>query len=131
VKSRLPAFFIPLAFPLSLCSCAWFSSDKPEIHVQPEWRLIPEAIALGQKRQFFLYGRHLDSAVVTVPPSVIMERGALNNGNRVLALYLSVKGLDKDSLAEGESVGKRVLDVKTPDTTLSFTLKIVDEAVVR
>jgi hypothetical protein len=127
VKSRLPALLLSL----SISGCAWFASDKSELRVQPEWRLIPEAIALGQRRQFFLYGRHLDSAVVTVPPSVILERGALNNGGRVLALYLTVKGLEKDSLAEGESVGKREVDVKTPDTSLTFTLKIVDEAVVR
>lgn len=127
MKSRLPALLLPLY----ISGCAWFSGDKSEIHVQPEWRLIPEAIALGQKRQFFLYGRHLDSAVVTAPPSVIMERGALNNGGRVLALYLTVKGLEKDSLADGESVGKREVEVKTPDTSLTFTLKIVDEAVSR
>ena len=116
---------------ITVSGCAWFSSDKPELHVQPEWRLIPEAIALGQKRQFFLYGRHLDSAVLKVPPSIILERGAFNNGGRVLALYLTVKALEKDSLADGESVGKREVDVKTPDTSLTFTLKIVDEAVVR
>lgn len=127
MKSRFPACLLVL----SISGCAWFSSEKSEIHVQPEWRLIPEAIALGQKRQFFLYGRHLDSAMVKVPPSVILERGALNNGGRVLALYLTVKGLAKDSLADGESVGRREVDVKTPDTSLSFTLKIVDEAVAR
>jgi hypothetical protein len=42
-----------------------------------------------------------------------------------------VKPLAKDSLADGESVGRREVEVKTPDTTCTFTLKIVDEAVVR
>lgn len=129
MPSILPAVLMAIA--LSLSSCAWFSSDKPELHVQPEWRLIPEAIALGQKRQFFLYGRSLDSVVVTVPPSISMERGALTNGGRVLSLYLTVRPLVKDSLAKGESVGKREVEVKTADTSLAFTLKVVDEAVDR
>lgn len=130
MKSALPYPIVLLAA-CCLAGCSWVSPGKQDLRVQPEWRLIPEAVALGQKRQFFLYGRRLDSAVVTVPPSVALERGALNNGGRVLSLYLTVKPLEKDSLAKGESVGKREISVKTADTSLTFSLKIVDEAVVR
>jgi hypothetical protein len=49
----------------------------------------------------------------------------------VLALYLTVKPLAKDSLAKGEATGSRELQVKTPDTALTFKLKVVDEALPR
>lgn len=127
MRIRLPAALLAL----SLSGCFSFGGGKQDLHVPPEWRLIPEANALGQKRQFFLYGRRLDSAVVTVPPSVTLERGALNNGGRVLSLYMTVKPLAKDSLADGEAVGKREIRVKTPDTSCVFDLKIVDESVIR
>ncbi len=110
-----------------LASCSWFES-KPAPRLDPEWRLVPEATVLAEKRQFFLYGRHLDSVTVTVPPSVTMEKGALNSGGRVLSVHFRVSPLAKDSLADGESRGAREIRVKTRDTSVVFVLKVVDEA---
>lgn len=107
------------------------SGTAPEPKPQPEWRLVPEATVLTENRQFFLYGRRLDSVTITVPPSVSMVRGKSANGGRVLSLHFRVSPLGKDSLAKGESVGLREVGVKTPDTTLVLPLKIVDEALPR
>jgi hypothetical protein len=122
-----------IAFPLAVClfaSCSWFDK-KPAPRLDPEWRLVPEATVLTEKRQFFLYGRRLDSVTVTVPPSVLMEKGALNSGGRVLSVHFRVSPLAKDSLADGESKGAREIRVRTPDTSVVFVLKVVDEAMPR
>ena len=100
-------------------------------HVEPEWRLVPEGTALAERRQFFLYGRHLDSVTLTAPPSVTVEKGELKPGGRALPLYLTVHPLPKDRLADGEAQGARELAIKTPDTAFSFRLKIVDEIMPR
>lgn len=113
-----------------LSSCAWFASEPP-LRVEPEWRLIPEATVLREKRQFFLYGRKLDSVTVTVPPSVWMEKGKLNPGGRVLSMHFKVSPLNKDSLKDGEAVGTREIGFKTPDTAFAVKLKVVDEALPR
>jgi hypothetical protein len=113
---------------LLLAAC---SGTAPEPKPQPEWRLVPEATVLTENRQFFLYGRRLDSVTIAVPPSVSMVRGASANGGRVLSLRFRVSPLGKDSLAKGESVGLREVSVKTPDTSLVLPLKIVDEALPR
>ncbi len=123
--------FYLLCATLAMTGCAWIAPDPEPIHVKPEWRFVPEATVIGQRRQFFLYGRHLDSARLAAPPSVLLERGALNEGGRVLTVYLTVKGVNPDSLARGESVGLREVDVKTPDTSVTFKFKVVDEAVQR
>jgi hypothetical protein len=119
-----------------LLACAGKDSGR-NLRVQPDWRLIPEATVLNQDRQFFLYGRRLDSVTVTVPPSVSLDQGPVSQGGRVLSLHFRVaplakEGKDgKDSLAAGESVGMREVRVKTPDTALVFQLKVVDEALPR
>lgn len=107
------------------------SGTAPAPKAQPEWRLVPEATVLVENRQFFLYGRRLDSVTITVPPSVTMVRGTSANGGRVLSLHFRVSPLGKDSLAKGESMGLREVGVKTPDTSLVLPLKIVDEALPR
>ncbi len=110
---------------LTACS----SHDKDILPLAaPAWRLVPEATVIGQRRQFFLYGRHLDSVQVTVPPSVQIEKGVLKPDGRVLSLYLTTSALKPDTLAKGEKNGTREVHVKTPDTTATFTLKVVDEA---
>ncbi|MDB5106594.1 MAG: hypothetical protein JWP91_4283 [Fibrobacteres bacterium] len=124
------AFLSTALLTSQLASCSGTRED-PAARVQAEWRLIPEATVLNEKRQFFLYGRRLDSVTVTIPPSVTMEKGDLNNGGRVLSLHFRVAPLAKDSLAAGESVGNREVRVKTPDTSLVFTIKVVDEALPR
>ena len=125
--ARISAFLFAA---LLLAACAGRDAES-SAHVQPDWRLVPEATVLTENRQFFLYGRHLDSVTITLPPSVAMDKGALNNGGRVLSLHFRVAPLAKDSLARGESVGKREVRVKTPDTSLVFMLKVVDEALPR
>jgi hypothetical protein len=118
---------LALASAAALSGC---SMDTPDAaHVEPEWRLVPEGTALAQRRQFFLYGRHLDSVNLTAPPSVTVEKGELKSGGRALSLYLTVRPLAKGS--GGETPGARELAIKTPDTALSFRLKIVDEIVTR
>jgi hypothetical protein len=117
--------------PVFACILAACSGTAPEPKPQPEWRLVPEATVLVENRQFFLYGRRLDSVTITVPPSVTMVRGTSANGGRVLSLHFRVLPLSKDSLAQGESVGLRDVRVKTPDTSLVLPLKIVDEALPR
>jgi hypothetical protein len=133
IKTLSSIVLVPVLALAGLClsACALFSSiggTDPAPSVSPEWRLVPEATVVGQKRQFFLYGRRLDSAQVTVPPSILMEKGVLKPDGRVLSLYLTVSAVRPDSLGKGETLGARQVLVKTPDTTADFTLKIVDEA---
>lgn len=113
-----------------LLGCAGNDSGR-DLRAQPDWRLIPEATVLNQDRQFFLYGRRLDSVTVTVPPSVSMDKGPFSQAGRVLSLHIRVAPLGKDSLAAGESAGLREVRIKTPDTALVFQLKIIDEALPR
>lgn len=122
------ALGVSQTFVLSACS-----PSPPKNPPLPEevWRLVPEATILGDRRQFFLYGRGLDSAKVVAPPSVEAETGGLTNGNRVLSVYLKVLPLPKDSLAAGEKPGSREIRFSTPDTSVAFTIKVVDEALPR
>jgi len=122
---------LALAAGTALAGCASSAPGTSESHVEPDWRLVPEGTALGKRRQFFLYGRHLDSARVSAPPSVTVETGAAQTQGRALPIYLTVNALSKDSLAKGETVGAREIRIKTPDTALTFKLKIVDEALPR
>jgi len=122
---------LALASGMALSGCASSGSGASDSHVEPEWRLVPEGTALGMRREFFLYGRHLDSARVTAPPSVSVEKGTAQAGGHALPIYLTVNALSKDSLAKGEAVGGRDIQVKTPDTALTFKLKIVDEILPR
>jgi hypothetical protein len=115
-----------LAFAAALSGCS-LSPPGGTGRVEPEWRLVPEGTALAKRRQFFLYGRHLDSVSVSAPPSVTVEKGEVRPGGRALSLYLTVHPLSKDPKADGETPGARELGIKTPDTALSFKLKIVDE----
>jgi len=121
---------LALASAAALAGCSSSASGSMP-HVEPEWRLVPEGTALGKRRQFFLYGRHLDSARVSAPPSVVLEKGEAKPGGRALSLYLTVNALPKEGPVRGEAAGMREIEVKTPDTVLTFTLKIVDEMVVR
>jgi hypothetical protein len=121
---------LALASGMALAGCA-ASSSRGDAHVEPEWRLVPEGTALGKRRQFFLYGRHLDSVRVSAPPSVQVEQGEAKPGGRVLSLYLTVGPLSKESAAAGESPGAREIGIKTPDTAVTFRLKIVDETLPR
>ena len=120
-----------LACGTALSGCASSAAGGSETHVEPEWRLVPEGIALGQRRQFFLYGRHLDSVRVTAPPSVKVEQGVAQANGHAMSLYMTVNALSKDSLAKGESKGAREIGVTTADTALTFKLKVVDEAMPR
>jgi hypothetical protein len=122
---------IPVVVLVSALLLAACSSSVPAPRVDPDWRLVPEATVIGENRQFFLYGRKLDSVTLTVPPSVTVDKGAAGNGGRVLSLHMKVSPLPKDSLAAGESKGLREIGVRTADTSLVFPLKIVDEALPR
>lgn len=112
---------------LSLLGCASHNKELEPLSA-PAWRLVPEAIVSGQKHQFFLYGRRLDSADITVPYGVQCEKGILKPDGRVLSLYLTVAPLRTDTLVRGEKKGLREITIKTPDTSAVFTLKVVDEA---
>lgn len=122
---------LALASGMALSGCASSGSGASESHVEPEWRLVPQGTALGMRRQFFLYGRHLDSVSVSAPPSVNVEKGVPQAAGHAMPLYLTVNALSKDSLAKGETAGGREILVKTPDTALTFKLKIVDETLPR
>jgi hypothetical protein len=111
-----------------LAACASSAPDPSPAPINPDWRLVPEATVLGENRQFFLYGRHLDSVTVTVPPSVIAEMGLAGSQGRVRSFHFQVLPLSKDSLAKGEAVGEREVRVRTPDTALAFKIKVIDEA---
>ncbi|HKP95823.1 MAG TPA: hypothetical protein VJ385_08710 [Fibrobacteria bacterium] len=124
VRLRL-AIAAALAAGLSACSLLAPPLPPP---LAPEWRLVPEATVLGEKRQFFMYGRKLDSVTVTVPPSLIMEQGAAASQGRVRSFHFKVLPLAKDSLAEGEEVGIREVRVKTLDTAVVFKIKVIDES---
>src|SRR4051812_33376603 len=114
----LPGFQVPAAagcLALGLCACAVFAPPRSP-PVQPEWRLVPEATVLGENRQFFMYGRRLDSVTIKIPPALEMEEGAVSSKGRVKSFHFKVLPLAKDSLAQGEEVGIREVRVKTPDT---------------
>ncbi len=111
---------------LSVSRCAAPKDNLPS--VSPDWRLVPEATVVGQRRQFFAYGRRLDSVEITVPASVTLEKGQAKSDGRVLSLYLTVRGIKGDSAGPGEKKGVREISVKTPDTTAVFELQVLDEA---
>lgn len=126
---------VPISF--DAAACAGFllasvlaacggSAPRSTTSVDPEWRLVPAGTALGQRRQFFLYGRHLDSAAISAPPSVVVEKGEAKPGGRALPLYLTAHPASSPPAA-GEAVGSREIRVKTADTSLIFQLKVVDE----
>jgi hypothetical protein len=112
---------------VALTGCASRNSE-PQPFAAPAWRLVPEATVIGEKRQFFLYGRHLDSAEITVTPTVTLEKGTLKPDGRVLSLYITTSPLRTDTLVRGEKLGSREIHIKTPDTSAVFTLKVVDES---
>ena len=116
---------------LAICLSACASHDAAPAPLTPEWRLVPEATVLGERRQFFLYGRKLDSVTVKVPPSLIVEQGEAASQGRVRSFHIRVLPLSKDSLAEGEAVGVREFRVKTLDTAVVFKIKVIDEALPR
>jgi hypothetical protein len=139
LMGRLAAIFSLALTALGALAFAWAAAlagcamDTPgaAAHVEPEWRLVPEGTALSERRQFFLYGRHLDSVSVSAPPGVTVEKGELKPGGRALSLYMTVLPLPKDADADGAAPGRRDLGIKTPDTALTFHLKIVDETLPR
>jgi hypothetical protein len=109
---------------LLLAGCA---GNGPQGTPPEDWRLIPESTVLGERRQFFIYGRGLDSAQVTGPKSVALEQGAVKDGGKVLGLYLKVQAIKDDSTLTGEKPGLRHIQVKTPDTSVTLSLKILNE----
>lgn len=121
---------LALAASAALAGCGG-PGEGSRLRVEPEWRLVPESTVLGKRRQFFLYGRNLDSARLSAPPSVVVEPGEAESGGRALSLYLTVRPLSPDSLSRGEAVGTREIEAKTPDTSLTFKLKVVDETAGR
>lgn len=128
-----PGVATPARIALAALACAALlaacspSAPPPIPPVNPEWRLVPEATVLGQDRQFFLYGRKLDSVTVTLPPSVIMRQGPAASQGRVRSYHFKVMPLSGDSLAPGEKPGARAFRFKTLDTTVVFSIKVMDE----
>jgi hypothetical protein len=120
---ELKTGFAFLALILSACASAPRDMSSPP----EDWRLVPEATVLGERRQFFVYGRHLDSARVSAHPSVTSEKGWLNPEGTVLSLYLKVERIEDDSTALGEKPGLRRITVKTPDTSVTLKLKVMGE----
>lgn len=125
------SFLTALVLAAALLAACASHGNAAQSASAPDWRLVPEATVIGQKRQFFLYGKHLDSVEITAPPSVLVEKGAVKHDGRVLALYLTASALRPDSLAKGEKKGSREIQVKTADTTAAFQVQIVDESQVR
>jgi hypothetical protein len=127
--SKLPAMLLLGVLPglIALAGCTLLK-PAPLAPLPPEWRLVPEATVLGERRQFFLYGRKLDSVTVTAPPSLMVEKGASSSQGKVLSFHFIARPLAKDSLAESESEGIREVTVKTADTTVTFKIKVIDEA---
>jgi hypothetical protein len=122
------ARFLPAAILFGALSDCTLLTPAPLPSLSPDWRLVPEATVLGENRQFFLYGRKLDSVTVTAPPSLIVEKGAVSSQGRVLSFHFKVQPLPKDSLAESEREGIREVTVKTVDTSVTFKIKVIDEA---
>lgn len=96
-----------------------------------DWRLVPEATVLGDRRQFFVYGRRLDSARVTAVDGVAIEKGWVKEDGKVLSLYLTVGPLGAgraDNAYLIDKPGLRKLRVETRDTVVVLPLKILGEA---
>ena len=114
-----------LAGAMALSAC---SSSRPGGSSPAEaWRLIPESTVLGERRQFFVYGRGLDSAQVTGPKSVTVEKGWLKPDGRVLSVYLTLSAIEDDSTALSDKPGARRIQVVTPDTSVTLKLKVLNE----
>jgi hypothetical protein len=110
---------------LMLWGCASTASNSSS--PTEAWRLVPETTILGERRQFFVYGHGLDSAKVIAPSSVTAERGRVNPGGRAFSLYLKVDPIVDDSTALSDKPGRRTLKIRTPDTTVTLVLKVLDE----
>ena len=106
-----------------IVGCA--SQSKLSPSPEAEWRLIPEATVAGEKRQFFVYGRGLDSAEVTAPAGVKAEKGWVKPDGKVLSVYIAVE--NRADSADGDKAGAREIKVKTPETSVTFKLKVLDE----
>ena len=127
MKKKYAVLISITIFAAMLMHCSSEKNSTP-ISTLPAWRLIPEACVLGQRKQFFLYGRHLDSAEISGPPSVKIEKGDTKSDGRILSIYLTATAMKPTVPAYGEKKGIREIKVKTPDTSATFELKIVDEA---
>lgn len=131
-RPRFPAAAVlgALAALAALGACA----TRPEpsrADSSVDWRLVPESTVLGDRRQFFVYGRGLDSARVTAADGVAVERGWLKEDGKVLSLYLTVGPLGTgraDSAYLIDKPGLRKLRVETRDTVVILPLKVLDEA---
>lgn len=125
------ALFLAGCFILAgLAACA--SRPAPAPGSPPvDWRLVPEATVLGDRRQFFVYGRRLDSARVTAADGVAIEQGWVKEDGKVLSLYLTVGPLGAgraDSAYLVDKPGLRKLRVETRDTVVFLPLKVLGEA---
>lgn len=109
-----------------LCACAGGPAGPPASPPE-DWRLVPEATVLTDRRQFFIYGRNLAAAKVSAHPSVKIEQGWVKPDGKVMSLYLEVARIQDDSTALGEKPGVRKVTVKTPDTSVTLTLKVMGE----
>lgn len=116
-----------LAMGLTLGGCSRHPESSPRPTPPIEWRLVPETTVLGDRRQFFIYGRKLDSVRVEAPAGVEVERGPVKSDGRVLSLYLKVDPWPADSTLLGKKPGSREIRVMSSDTLVTFSLKIVDE----
>lgn len=108
------------------CSSGRGPQESPPL----EWRLVPSTTVLGDRRQFFVYGKGLQSAEAVSDPSVKVEAGAAKTSGEAFSLYLTVAPLGDraaDSTVLGEKPGLRKLRIKTPDTTVTLSLKVLDE----
>lgn len=103
-------------------------SRGPSASPPLEWRLVPGTTVLGERRQFFVYGQGLDSARVAAPAGMVVEQGEVKPGGKVLSVYLTVGAPvpdDTSGLAAGK--GRRAVRVVTPDTAVTFALRVLDE----
>jgi hypothetical protein len=126
---RLPlGFLFAAAFASVLAACA--SGGGPQGSPPLEWRLVPSTTVLGDRRQFFIHGKGLQGAEAVSDPSVTVEPGVAKGNGETYSLYLTVAPLGEraaDSTVLGEKPGLRKVRVKTPDTTVVFSLKVLDE----
>ena len=96
-----------------------------------EWRLVPQTVVTGERRQFFVYGKGLETAKATSHTGVAIEHGWVKPDGKVLSLYLTVAPFGEppdDSTALADKPGVRSIRISTADTAVTLRLKVLDES---
>ncbi len=89
------------------------------------WKINPTSTILGERKQYIISGRNLYSAEIIAGLSVTVEKGDITPDGGRLNVYLTMDSLP--SPASSDSLGVRIIQVRTLDTLVQFPVKVIGE----